>query len=209
MTLDDVLEQLKDYRQMHFEFGERMMTADDGNVFPLDILAVTTLNRSLCLLKGFTELIHSQNFIAAAPLIRLQLDNGLRFSAATLVNDPHEFAMNVLKGIPVKDQKDTSNQKMRDFYLVQKLSQRYSWIEDLYKNTSGYVHLSEKHIWNAIQSGNKEHTMYFKITEVDAFVTEEVYIDAVRDFQRSTDVLFEYIYGWINVKNGENVSSST
>jgi hypothetical protein len=149
---------------------------------------------------GFIELIESRNFIAAAPLIRLQLDNCLRLSAGILVKDPHKFALNVLEGIPIKNQKDMLNEKMTDSYLVKILSKRYPWIDEVYKNTSGYVHLSEKHIFNAMQAGNKDFDLELKITDKDAFVTNDVYLGAIFDFQRSSDVLFEYIYSWAYTK---------
>ena len=105
MMISNALEHLGKYREKHFEMGDRVILADGGNLYPFDILVVATLNRSLCLLKGFIELIQARNFVAAAPLIRLQLDNSLRLSAATLVSDPHEFAMNVLKGGLSKNKK--------------------------------------------------------------------------------------------------------
>jgi hypothetical protein len=151
-------------------------------------------------MTGFVELIESRNFIAAAPLIRLQLDNCLRLSAGTLVKDPHKFAMNVLEGVPIKKQKDMSNEKMTDAYLVKMLSKRYSWIDEVYKNTSGYVHLSEKHIFNAMRAGNKDASFELKITDKDVFVTEDVYLGAIFDFQRSSDVLFDYVYAWAYTK---------
>ncbi len=109
--------------------------------------------------------------------------------------------MNILEGVPVKKQKDMSNQQMTDSYLVQKLSERYSWVKDVYANMSGYVHLSEKHILNAMQSAEKEYPSNLKVTDVDAFITENIYLGAILDFQRSTDVLFDHVYGWAYTKD--------
>ncbi len=200
MEIQKALDELRNYREKHFNLGELVIKADNGAFFPLDILVVATLNRSLCLKKGFISLIESQNLIAAVPLIRLQIDNCLRLSAATLVNDPHKFALNVLDGIPIKNQKDISNQKMTDTYLVKNLSKRYAWIQDVYSGTSGYVHLSEKHIFNSIKARSEEFTLDIKITDKDEFVTDDVYIEAINDFRRSTDVLFEFVYAWAYTK---------
>lgn len=146
MTIKDALDQLSKYREKHFQLGDLVVAADNGAFYPLDILVIATLNRSLCLLKGFVELMRSSNFIAAAPLVRLQLDNSLRLSAATLVKDPHKFAMSVMEGFPIKKQKDMTGNLMQDSYLVKRLSERYSWVQDVYIHSSGYIHLSEKHI---------------------------------------------------------------
>jgi hypothetical protein len=205
MTTSDELNQLREYREMHFELGAQVIEAKGGAFYPLDILMVAALNRSLCLLKGFIELMKSKNLLAAAPLIRLQLDNCLRLSAATRVTEPHRFAINILEGKPVKKQRDVSDQFMTDSYLVRKLAKRYPWMPELYDNTSGYIHLSERHIFNAMQAGDKDYTLNLKITDADAFVTEEVYLGAILDFRRSTDALFDYVRGWIFTKENPEI----
>ncbi len=201
MDLSQAIDFLRNYRQKHLDLSILFMEADNGNVFPLDLLMISTLNRSMCLLKGFIELIESKNFISAAPLVRLQLDNGLRLFAGTLVNDPHEFSIQIMMGTPVKKQKDISNNLMNDTYLVNKISKIYPWINEVYKSTSGYIHLSEKHFWNAIKADEKkENTLNMKITDVDAFVTEKDYIEAVLTFRNATDVIFAHVSGWIKCK---------
>ena len=66
MTTDKTLEQLKQCRERHFELGSAVMQADGGAIYPFDLLVLATLNRSLCLLKGFVSLIEDRNFVAAA-----------------------------------------------------------------------------------------------------------------------------------------------
>lgn len=80
----------------------------------MDLLAVATLNRSLALLTGFSAMIEARNFVSAAPLIRLQLDNCLRFSACWLVSDPHDFAMKVLEGKQVRSLRDSNGNRLTD-----------------------------------------------------------------------------------------------
>ncbi len=152
-------------------------------------------------------MLRSRNFIAAAPLIRLQLDNLLRLSAGTLVHDPHKFAMDILEGTPVKKQKDISNNFMTDSYLLEILSKKYSWIKDVYNGTSGYIHLSEKHIINSMCAGDKKGALNFKITDSDAFVTEDDYLLAVDSFRKSTEALFEYALGWAKTKENPKVAA--
>jgi hypothetical protein len=67
--------------------GELVLSAHRGDLYGFDLLAVATLNPSMCLLRGFCDLIASENFIAAAPLLRMQLDNCLRFYAGWLVSE--------------------------------------------------------------------------------------------------------------------------
>ena len=105
-------------------------------------------------------------------------------------------------GIPVKDQKDNTGKLLRDYTLVKKLSTIYPWFKNVYHHTSGYVHLSEKHFLNSITfSGNYTVKLKMKITDQDAFVTEENYKEAVISFRKATDVVFDCVRGWIYSKN--------
>jgi len=205
MTLSHELSILKDYRGKHLQLGSEVMEADNGNIFLLDLLIISTLNRSMCLLKGFVELIETKNFISASPLVRLQLDNGLRLFAGTIVNDPHDFSKKIMEGIAVKDQKDINGKSMTDFYLVDKLSNFYPWIKEVYNQTSGYVHLSEKHFWNAISVTNETGKIKMKITDVDAFVTDKDYKEAVISFRKATDIVFDHVKGWVYSKSNPGI----
>ena len=78
-------------------------------------------------LRSFRSLSFSKarNFLAAAPLIRLQLDSCLRLYAAWLVENPHEFAHKVLRRERVDKLKNQDGKFLRDHYLVEKLAEEY------------------------------------------------------------------------------------
>jgi hypothetical protein len=201
------IEKLRQFRNDHIEMGKLVLSAHGGDLYNFDLLAVATLNRSMCLLKGFCDLMVSENFLAAAPLVRLQLDNCLRFFAGWLVSNPHEFAFQVLEGKQVKDLCDGHGNKMTDRYLVEKFSQE----EDerflaLYTQTSGYVHLSNKHMFNAMGLENKDGKLRLKITDKDAFVPNELYIEAIDSFTAVTKTLLKYMYGWAYTKENPEVT---
>ena len=90
---------------------------------------------------------------------------------------------------------------MTDSYLVDKLAKSYPWIKEVYTQTSGYVHLSEKHFWNAMSVTNETGKFKMKITDVDAFVTENDYKEAVISLRKATDLVFDHVKGWIYSKN--------
>ena len=201
--INKLIPKLRSYRGKHFDLGKRVIEADDGALYPLDLLIIASLNRSVCLIKGFTSLIEQNNFISAAPLLRLQVDNCLRISAGTLVHDPHEFAVKILEGEHVSNIKDKDGEKMRDRYLAEKLSDDYPWIMDVYQHSSGYIHLSEKHMLNAIspKKSRGKRNLELKITDEDAFISDEIYEDSIQSFLLATDLLFRYIDGWIFTKD--------
>ena len=203
-----LLRQLREYEELHLKLGKYLLQAYDGAYYPLDILAVAAMNRSINLLDGFCDLLEKKNFIAAAPLVRLQLDNCLRFFAAFIVDEPHNFAISVLDGIPVRKLKDKEGQLMRDRYLAEQMSIEYPWILNVYEQTSGYIHLSEKHIFNSMTVGDEERgkaKMKLKISREDSFVSDEVYKEAILSFKSATDVFFKYIHGWAYTKDNPEI----
>jgi len=201
MSVDDALRRYEQYRNSHFELGKAIGSAYGGAIYPLDLLMFAAINRSLCLLKGFVTLIQARNFIAAAPLIRLQLDNCLRLFAATLVTDPHALSIKVLEGMPVRRMHDKSGKLMTDKHLADEFTRRHAWVRDLYEGTSAYVHLSEKHYFNAMKATGGDGKLTLKITDKDEFVPEDLYLEAIDAFLATTDALFEYVSGWVYTKN--------
>jgi hypothetical protein len=178
----------------HIDTGKLLLQSGTVYIYPIDYLAIPTLNRSLNLMHGFCDLIAAKNFIAAAPLIRLQLDNVLRLSAAWIVDDPMDFACKVVTGTPIKNLHDKENKKMTDHYLLQKVAVDEPWIANVYKHTSGYIHLSDKHVYHAI-SPEKDNQHNFKIAVGDAFVPDAVYVGAIEAFIDITSLLLAYIRG--------------
>jgi hypothetical protein len=187
--------------------GKLMLEAYGGAFYPLDMLAVAVLNRSQALIAGFCSMVEARNFVCAAPLVRLQVDNCLRFFAAFIVKEPHDFAQSVLKGVSVRKLRDKDNNLMNDRYLAEKLSEKYPWLLKLYEETSGYIHLSDKHIFNAITDAPGDRTVSFKISPEDVDVEDEDYIEATEAFKAATNILLEYVSGWTYTKaNPEKVA---
>lgn len=187
----------------HQTMGAKIMRADSGNMFPLDILAISVLNRSLCLLTGFCDLVEKKNFIAAAPLLRLQLDNLLRFQGAWLSENPHTFSEEVLKGTHIRKLKDKEGNLMTDHYLIDKITKEYPVMKSVYEHTSGYIHLSDKHIFNSLGQLEKGGAFQMKVSASDGFIKERDYLEAIRAFFEITGVLFSYMEGWALAKDGK------
>lgn len=199
--VENKIMELRGFRDDHLEVGKYLLTAANGYQYPFDLLAYAVLNRSLALVLGFTDLIKSPNFIAAAPLLRLQLDNCLRFYAGYLVSDLHDFALKILSGKAVKDQKSKDGNTLTDNYLCRKISSEYPWVLDVYKNTSGYIHLSEKHIFHSVRSLNEGKGIKISIGETDRFVTTDLYLEVIEAFKTTTEMVLRYVYSWAYTKD--------
>jgi hypothetical protein len=200
MTLPDAIHDLEALKNDHAQTGKEIM---QKVIYPLDFLAFAVLNRSLRLTSGFLTLIREKNLIAAAPLVRLQLDNCLRFFASTLVDQPHDFAIQVLGGRRIDQTKDRSGKRLTDSYLKQLLSAHEPWIDPVYKETSGFIHLSEKHIFNSLAVTDvEERNILMKISDTDEFAPEEAYIEAVEVFTRTTKLALTFASAWATQRNG-------
>ena len=187
------LENLRGSGDVHRQLGMKVL---DGSQYLQDFLVAAVLNRSLALISGFSLLIEKRNFIAAAPLLRLQLDNCLRLAAAGLAPDPDAFVLEVLKGTRISRLKDREGEPFSDRRLVDLLSSEEPWIKDVYKQTSGYIHLSEKHIFNAVSPTSNERRLELKISEEDRFIEPENYLEAVDAFLECTRLLLRIVGSW-------------
>lgn len=206
---DRVIEAIRLLRtrvERHLELARNMVQREGDDIFLMDMFAIAVLNRSIALLDGFCTLLQAENMIAAAPLLRLQLDNVLRFSAVWLVADPNQLIHKLMSGVPLRNIKDRSGNLMRDSYLIEKLPRNNDWFRRVYTSTSGEIHFSERHFWQAMKADDREdRRVNLKIGHKDAFVTEAVYFDAVQSFDNVTGALFGFVRGWIETKRATHV----
>ena len=67
----------------------------------------------------------------------------------------------------------------------------------VYEETSGFVHFSDKHIFNALRTVGDTpddvdadgHNVKMKVSERDDFVPDEAYLAALRAFERITELV--------------------
>jgi hypothetical protein len=198
----DLLDQLGNHVPQFAGLFERMWAAADGSLYPLDLYATGAINRSLGLLSGFRSMIEHFNFACAAPLVRFQLDTALRFYAAFTVPDPQEFALQVLHGTEVRKLKDRSGQQLHDAYLVKSLSPEYPWVDNLYQKTSGYVHLSSTHCFNAVQEIDRgAYSIQWNISGQDPELPDRIYTEAINAFDHSAALFAGHLDKWIGWKS--------
>lgn len=197
---DSLGELLKHKKQLQF-LAEASLKADKGNVFVMDIMTQAVINRSLELADGFKMLMEKEQFLCAAPILRLQVDNLLRYSAVWLVENPHDFCREVLKGTPMSKLKDALGNYLKDWYLVEVLSKDIKWIRSVYKKTCGFVHLSEEHFHKILVSGSNNGTFTLGIAEYSKPVPLSAQIETVDAFNAVTVELMRHIKGWIQTKD--------
>ncbi len=163
-----------------------------------DFYVMGALRRVLALVKGFRSQIAERNFLCAAPLVRMQLDTALRVYALSLVSNREDVAKQLLDGVPLSKLKDAKGQKLRDAYLVDQLSETYAWVKPLYAETSGFVHLSERHFFTSIaKTDDQEQVVHLSITSEDDGRSETDYYEVVEAFHESTRLAGTVLAGYL------------
>ncbi len=156
----------------------RYMAGDVGNQhFYLFGIA----RRALAQSAAFRQMIEARNSLVALSLVRMQLDTLLRLYALFWVADPQDFATRVFKGERIDKLKAADGKKLQDKYLYERLAPRNPWMPDVYKETSGYVHFSERHIMAAF-NGRTDDTVHIAIGPGDAGKPIGYYDEPLRAF---------------------------
>jgi len=112
--------------------------------------------RALALSSGFRVMIEHRNSLCALPIVRMQLDTALRLYAGFFVTDHQKFCHAVMQGAPIDRMKADDGSVMKDRYLVNRVAKRNPWMTTVYKLTSGYIHFSDRHIFEAVRKGEGE-----------------------------------------------------
>lgn len=198
------IESLKD---AHLALAMEMLKADGGTMYSLDMLAAAAIKRSMAQCVGFASLMRDKNYVCAASLLRLQLDSCMRFFAAFIVKEPHEFASQVLHGTPIRKLKDQNGKFMTDKHLVDLLGKKYTWMPRVYESTSGFIHLSQKHIFTVFQDWKGNGKFSVRIGADDRDIPGELWIELADGFLAATDALFEYLKGWTLTKKHPELAS--
>ena len=111
-----------------------------------DLLLIAALNRTVNISKAYTTLIRDNNFLAAAPLVRINIDTLLRLYASIISEfDRNTFASKVMGGELIKKMKlRGTKQDLRDDTLYIELSkiEGMEWVTEIYKAGNSFVHLA-------------------------------------------------------------------
>jgi len=195
----EAINRLLQRKAAHLELGQRMFKADGGNLFCMDLLATAVLNRSIRLVQGFADQIRT-NFLCAAPLVRLQLDNLLRFNGARFVDSLNDFVIEILRGTPIRKIKDRTGQFMNDAYLLKKAAAEYPELEAIYERGCGYIHLCELHMLHTAQvTGDME--IELSVALEDDEIKDEHRVSAIDAMIRVTDLVLNVVAGWVATKS--------
>lgn len=172
-------------------------------LFVLDFIMVGAVKRSMSLAAGLKSMVESKNMVCARALLRLQIDTLTRVRAYTYVDDPEALAKSILGGSQLNEHKSADGKQLRDSYLVDRLAVELPWLPKTYRETSGYVHFSEKQFFDAVQSvgGELDWTLNLTVSASDEKYPEESWIEVVACFNDLTHVLSQSVEAYAASKN--------
>ncbi|WP_028377499.1 hypothetical protein [Leeuwenhoekiella sp. MAR_2009_132] len=173
--LDDLIIQLSGEDSKIIALGK--ILAESIGATEYTFFCHSVLNRTINLNRGYLTLLKDQNFIAAAPLVRLNLDSLLRiFASIQSEYDVETFARNVRRGDMIRKMRYSKKAKERltDTKLVNLLMDipNFKWVKQVYYAGSGYVHLSNQHFYSSIKIVDLQ-TVEGGILKTDKYISED------------------------------------
>ncbi len=176
LTREELLIEIDNKSKAIINMGKKL-TAITDKMETFDIFLIAALNRTVNISKAYTSLIRENNFIAAAPLVRINIDTLLRLYASLISEyDRNAFASKVMSGELIKKMKlNGTKTKLDDRTLYLEISKikGMEWVKDIYQAGNSFVHLEKSHIFSSLKiADDKERTINMSIGFHDAFIPE-------------------------------------
>jgi hypothetical protein len=159
----------------------------------VDHLVLAALRRSEALMDGFVLMVEHRNGFCAIPLVRLQLDSAMRVHAMSRVEDPTALGLHMLEGKPLGTFDDRNGERLTDAFLHQELNKKYEHVSDVYRHTSGFVHLSGHHLVGVLDTAEirtSNRVLIADIHEPTPWSDDDVQ-DALLNFLWATQALLD------------------
>lgn len=150
-------------------------SVDMSNIhFLYNIFLSCTLDRALSVNKGYRALTESNNYFCAVAMLRMQIENCTRLYGMTLVDDACEYIMSWMSGDKVSKFQDVQTRKsLSDSYVASILDKQYKNIAAMYKEACGFVHFSERQLYDTAKVKSGTRTVNLKVSEEDLLKEEE------------------------------------
>ena len=163
------------------------------SLFTEDLFFCASLDRCMNLIDGFAVMLRKRNLTCVGALLRLQMDNCMRSYAAFIAKDKQAVINCIISGEQINKQVSKDGVKMSDGYLKSELSKIDTRFANVYKQASGYIHLSEKAFYQTVVNVDNN----ILIEAADAFIhfikLHFWMLDAVADSKERVDQ-FDHVF---------------
>lgn len=187
------IKHLKDSKDYYFQIivEYRDVFERDCNIFYF-LFVTSVVNRAISINRGFQLLTKDNNYLCAIPLMRMQIDNCIRFWGLELVNSKNDYIENWAKGEKISRLKDKNGSKLSDKLLVEELDKRYEHIKGIYDQACNFVHLSSVNLFNTVNLKPNTRTINGAITGFDK-IPDDVKKNIDRSMLYINNVLIDLI----------------
>lgn len=204
LTKEQLLTEIDNKSKAIINMGKQL-TAITPKMETFDFLLIGALNRTVNISKAYTTLIRDNNFISAAPLVRINIDTLLRLYASIISEfDRNTFASKVMEGELIKKMKLNGTKKdLRDDTLYLELSkiEGMEWVADIYKAGSSFIHLEKSHIFSSLKiADDKERIVNMTIGFHDAFIPESEKFGSAIWMNKIIDSIIQQAQIWMYEK---------
>jgi len=195
-VLPNYIKELEDSFERSKELGEGVI---GENLLLIDLCYVSLLDRSVKLTEGFKLMLQTRNLTCAGALLRLEMDNSLRLFASYIAQDENEYANCVMKGDRIDKLKDKNGKQMKDGYLKRQMKQFDKMFCNVYDQSSGYIHFSEKSFYQSISAG-KEYDISAQITKEPPEKINPILIECADAFIHYLNLFYKLMYSAVDAK---------
>lgn len=204
LSLTELLTEIKNKNSAIINLGKQLHHISP-QLFYFDLFLIASLNRTINISKAYTELIESNNFLSAAPLVRINLDTLLRLFASIICEyDRNTFAMKVMSGEKISNMNLWRTKiKLSDKTLYSELSKNegYEWVVKIYKAGSSFIHLEKSHMFSSMQIKDLEsRTIQMTIGYHDKFVPESEKMGSAVWMNKIVDSIIMQAQIWFDEK---------
>lgn len=198
--------ELKDKKEKLDTYDDKLKKAGKDavgniNMGMIDFFIIGVVKRSLDLVDGFILTISNWNLISAAPIIRMHLDTLLRLNyiSEILPKEADKLVRHIMHGENLSKFKDSEGKRLTDARLLKYAKDVFPWIDidNVYKNTSKFIHFSGRHMFVSIYNTNNENKiMKYAIHKGSHNVKEEQITEYYNIFIIITDSIIKLINSW-------------
>lgn len=154
---------------------------------------LAAIKKTISLSHAFCTLIRAKNTLAAAALVRLQLDTAMRIFGLTLVDDMEAAGSRLMNDESYRKLKSRDNEPLTDAFLHRKLNETYPGLTEAYEDASSYVHLSGMHIKTGMWSQPGTATLFFHLFGTDEARPDDWFFGLVDSFDQATRLTADLI----------------
>jgi hypothetical protein len=187
-------EHLDRLRVHHLDLTGRVIEVDDGRLYLPDLLIVSMMQRSYGLVEAVIDCVDAFNLVAAAPLLRMQLDTMVRASYSAHAPLADDVVRALLDGTEFQKMKDAEGQRLTDRRLVELATPHHPWLPAVYKETSGWVHLSINHLRSTWQIAGSQISAGVPLRP--DVIPGELWLELLSAMIKATEELFGYVELW-------------